>query len=103
MTNIVMDTGTIAELNDIGPDDEILEHGGDIGSDRSAYGIPRPDAHAFRDMEELIVNAAAHSTRRSVRRDGNASQADRGENRRTRHEARRCRPVCFRPRSSISR
>ena len=86
MTSIVMDTGTHRRTERHRSGRQNLEHGGDIGSDRSAYGIPRPDARPRSATEELIVNAAAPA-RRSVRRDGNASQTDRGENRRTRHEA----------------
>lgn len=61
MTNIVMDTGTIAELNDIGPDDEIsnMEATSEATEAPMEFHV-QMRGHTFRDMEELIVNAAAH-------------------------------------------
>lgn len=60
MTNLIMDTGNIAELNDLGPDDEIAS----LDATKEATDAPmefhvQMKGHTFRDMEDLIVNAAA--------------------------------------------
>ena len=60
MSNIIIDTSNVAELNDLGPDDEISN----MDATKEATGAPmefhvQMRGHTFRDMEDLIVNAAA--------------------------------------------
>ena len=56
----IIDTGNIAELNDLGPDDEISN----MAATEEATNAPmefhvQMHGHTFHDMQDLIVNAAA--------------------------------------------
>lgn len=60
MTDLIMDTGNVAELNYLGPDDEVSN----MEATKEATDAPmefhvQMRGHTFRDMEELIINAAA--------------------------------------------
>lgn len=60
MSNTIMDTGNVAEILDLGPDDEISN----MSATHEATEKPmefhvQMHGHTFRDMEALIVNAAA--------------------------------------------
>lgn len=60
MTDTIMDTGNVAEINGLGPEDEISN----MDATKEATGAPMEfhvsmQGHTFRDMEDLIVNAAA--------------------------------------------
>jgi hypothetical protein len=60
MSNTIIDTGNLAEFSDLGPDDEVSN----MDATKEATGAPmefhvQMHGHTFRDMEDLIVNAAA--------------------------------------------
>lgn len=60
MTNEIMDTGNVSEILDLGPDDEISNMA--ATHEPTGKGIEfhvSMQGHTFRDMEELIVQAAA--------------------------------------------
>lgn len=60
MTNTIMDSGNVAEILDLGPDDEISNMS--ATKEPTGTGIEFHVAmhgHTFHDMEELIVQAAA--------------------------------------------
>ena len=60
MTNTIMDTGNVSEILDLGPDDEISNMV--ATEEATGKGIEfhvSMQGHTFRDMEELIVQAAA--------------------------------------------
>lgn len=60
MTNEIMDTGNVSEILDLGPDDEISNMA--ATHEPTGKGIEfhvSMHGHTFRDMEELIVQAAA--------------------------------------------
>lgn len=61
MSNLIMDTGNLAELNNLDGEVEISA----LTATEEAAGTPmefhvQMRGHTFRDMEDLIVNAAAH-------------------------------------------
>lgn len=60
MSSTIMDTGNVAEINGLGPDDEIANMSAtEQPTDAPMEFHVQMRGHTFRDMEDLIVNAAA--------------------------------------------
>jgi hypothetical protein len=56
----IMDTGNVSEINDLGPDEEVSNMTAtDTPTEAPMAFHVQMHGHTFRDMEELIVNAAA--------------------------------------------
>jgi hypothetical protein len=60
MSDTIMDTGNVAEIQGLGPDDEISNmEATDQPKGKGLEFHVSMHGHTFRDMEDLIVNAAA--------------------------------------------
>lgn len=61
MSNPIFDTGSLAELRDLDPDVEISNmEATKVATEAPMEFHVQMRGHTFRDMEDLIVNAAAH-------------------------------------------